>query len=42
MVSNMLGEKSEKIDEGIKDAVGEFTNMIAGQARKKLATFDPM
>lgn len=37
IVSNMLGEKFTSIDDEIADAVGELTNMIAGQARKHLA-----
>lgn len=37
IVSNMLGEEFERIDEEIADAVGELTNMIAGQARKHLS-----
>ena len=35
-VTNMLGEEIEEMNEEIKDAVGEITNMISGQARKKL------
>ncbi len=37
IVSNMLGEEHESIDDGVKDAVGEITNMISGQARKELS-----
>jgi len=37
IVSNMLGEKFDSIDDEIADAVGELTNMIAGQARTQLA-----
>ena len=37
IVSNMLGEEFSSIDEEIADAVGELTNMIAGQARSHLA-----
>ena len=37
IVSNMLGEKFDSIDEEIADAVGELTNMIAGQARTHLS-----
>lgn len=37
IVSNMLGEDFSKINEEIADAVGELTNMIAGQARAHLA-----
>jgi len=36
IVSNMLGEEMKELNEEIKDAVGEITNMISGQARKKL------
>ncbi|MBU0995025.1 MAG: chemotaxis protein CheX [Proteobacteria bacterium] len=37
IVSNLLGEKIEMINEEIRDAVGEITNMISGQARKELS-----
>ncbi len=37
IVSNMLGEEYSRINEEIIDAVGELTNMIAGQARAHLA-----
>lgn len=37
IVSNLLGEKIEVINEEIRDAVGEITNMISGQARKELS-----
>ncbi|OPY14097.1 MAG: CheY-P phosphatase CheX [Syntrophus sp. PtaU1.Bin005] len=36
IVSNMLGESMSGIDNDVKDAVGEITNMISGVARKKL------
>lgn len=36
IVSNMVGEEMKELNEEIKDAVGEITNMISGQARKKL------
>jgi len=36
IVSNMFGEQMEELDSEIIDAVGELTNMISGQARKKL------
>jgi chemotaxis protein CheX len=36
VVSNMLGEQINEINDEIKDAVGELTNMISGQARKEL------
>lgn len=36
IVSNMFGEEVKEMNEEIKDAVGEITNMISGQARQKL------
>ncbi len=36
IVSSMLGEEIKELNEEIKDAVGEITNMISGQARLKL------
>ncbi|TSA46872.1 MAG: chemotaxis protein CheX [Deltaproteobacteria bacterium] len=36
IVSNMLGEEFTSITDEIKDAVGEITNMISGDARKRL------
>ena len=36
VVSNMFGEQISEINDDIKDAVGELTNMISGQARKEL------
>jgi len=36
IVSNMIGEQINEINDEIKDAVGELTNMISGQARKEL------
>ncbi|BBD07231.1 chemotaxis protein CheX [Desulfovibrio ferrophilus] len=36
VVSNMLGEKLTEMDGDIRDAVGELTNMISGQARRGL------
>ncbi len=36
IVSNMLGEDIKSINNDIKDAVGEITNMISGVARKNL------
>ena len=36
VVSNMFGEEINEINDDIKDAVGELTNMISGQARKEL------
>jgi chemotaxis protein CheX len=32
----MLGEEMTSINDDIKDAVGEITNMVSGAARKKL------
>lgn len=36
IVSNMLGEPMDGINNDVKDAVGEITNMISGVARKNL------
>lgn len=36
IVSNMLGEPITELGQDIKDAVGELTNMISGQARRGL------
>ena len=36
IVSNMLGEKYMEINDEVRDAVGEITNMISGVARKKM------
>ncbi len=36
LVSNMFGEEMKEINDEIKDAVGEITNIISGQARQKL------
>ncbi len=36
LVSNMLGEEISIINDDIKDAVGEITNMVSGAARQKL------
>lgn len=33
IVSNMLGETHEKIDDQVIDAVGEIANMVAGGAK---------
>jgi chemotaxis protein CheX len=38
IVSNMFGEPFTEITEEVKDAVGEFTNMISGDARRRLET----
>jgi chemotaxis protein CheX len=32
----MFGEEINELNDDIKDAVGELTNMISGQARKEL------
>lgn len=40
IVNNMLFESFTEIDDQIADAVGELTNMIAGQARAELAKND--
>ena len=37
IVKNMLGDEIEDIVSDVKDAVGEITNMISGQARAGLA-----
>jgi chemotaxis protein CheX len=36
IVSNMFAEEMAEVDDEIRDAVGEITNMISGQARKEL------
>lgn len=36
IVSNMLGEEHHSLDQDICDAVGELTNMVSGDARKRL------
>lgn len=36
IVSSMFGEPVNKIDEEVKDAVGEILNIVSGQARQKL------
>ena len=36
IVSNMLGENYQDINDDVRDAVGEITNMISGAARKNL------
>ena len=36
IVSNMIGENYKEINDEVRDAVGEITNMISGVARKKL------
>lgn len=37
IIANMLGETHNSINSEVCDAVGEITNMISGQARKKLS-----
>ncbi len=36
IVENMMGEKYDKLNEEVADAVGELTNMISGDARAQL------
>ena len=36
IVSCMFGEEMKELNDEIKDAVGEISNMISGQARQKL------
>jgi len=36
IVNNMLGESFTEVNSDIQDAVGEITNMISGDARKRL------
>ncbi len=36
IVSSMFGESFSEITEEVKDAVGELTNMISGDARRRL------
>ena len=36
IVSKMFGEEMSELNEDIRDAVGELTNMISGQARQQL------
>jgi chemotaxis protein CheX len=38
VAANMLGEKVDKIHEGVVDLVGELANIILGQAKLELAT----
>lgn len=37
IVSNMFGENIPALNEEVKDAVGELTNMISGDARRDLS-----
>ncbi|MBM4333033.1 MAG: chemotaxis protein CheX [Deltaproteobacteria bacterium] len=36
IISQMLGEEQQEINEEVKDAVGELTNMISGDSRRRL------
>ncbi len=36
VISQMLGEEQKEINEVVKDAVGELTNMISGDSRRRL------
>lgn len=36
IVSRLFGEEQREINEEVKDAVGELTNMISGDARRRL------
>ena len=36
IVSRMFGERQKSLNDEISDAVGELTNMISGQGRRKL------
>ncbi len=36
IVENMVGEKYDKLNQEVADAVGELTNMISGDARAQL------
>lgn len=36
IVGNMLGETIEELNQDVRDAVGELTNMISGQTRRGL------
>jgi chemotaxis protein CheX len=37
IISQMLGESQLEINDEVKDAVGELTNMISGDSRRRLA-----
>jgi chemotaxis protein CheX len=37
VVSHMLGEACKEMNDDVRDAVGEITNMICGDARRRLA-----
>jgi len=36
IIGRMLGEEQKEINEEVKDAVGELTNMISGDSRRRL------
>ena len=36
IIGKMLGEEQKEINEEVKDAVGELTNMISGDSRRRL------
>ena len=36
IISGMLGEEQKEINDDVKDAVGELTNMISGDSRRRL------
>jgi chemotaxis protein CheX len=36
VISKMLGEEQKEINDVVKDAVGELTNMISGDSRRRL------
>ena len=38
IVSSLLGESFTTIDDDVRDAVGELTNMICGDGRRRLAS----
>jgi chemotaxis protein CheX len=40
VVTKMFGEKVKEINPEVKDAVGELTNMIAGQSTQQLQTIE--
>jgi chemotaxis protein CheX len=36
VIGKMLGEEHKEVDDEVKDAVGELTNMISGDSRRRL------
>ena len=36
VISKMVGEEQKEINDDVKDAVGELTNMISGDSRRRL------